>query len=146
MPEWIYKLPIFDWPLHFYLTRAGKGLYINENMAAYRSHDNGVWSGTDHIKNSLRYYRFYDCIRKAHPGEYDEYMVPRIRFHTREMLEECLYQCNVRITAHRFWLYLKHHLPLSIDWEFSFSVASKMVGFAISNIRISLGGLLKKRR
>ena len=95
------------------------------------------------MKNSLRYYRFYDCIRKAHPGEYDEYMVPRIRFHTREMLEECLYQCNVRITAHRFWLYLKHHLPLSIDWEFSFSVANKIVGFAISNIRISLGRLLK---
>ena len=52
MPEWIYKLPIFDWPLHFYLTRAGKGLYMNENMAAYRSHDNGVWSGTDHVKKT----------------------------------------------------------------------------------------------
>ena len=58
------QTPIFDWPLHFYLTRAGKGLYMNENMAAYRSHDNGVWSGTDHVKNSLRYYHFYNCILK----------------------------------------------------------------------------------
>ena len=146
MPEWIYKLPIFDWPLHFYLTRAGKGLYMNENMAAYRSHDNGVWSGTDHIKNSLRYYHFYDCILKAHPGEYDEYMVPRIRFHTREMLEECLYKCNVRITAHRFWLYLRHHLPVAMDWALCISVASKIVGFTVSKFRINFGRLLKKRK
>ena len=73
-------------------------------------------------------------------------MVPRIRFHTREMLEECLYKCNVRITAHRFWLYLRHHLPVAMDWALCISVASKIVGFTVSKFRINFGRLLKKRK
>jgi glycosyltransferase involved in cell wall biosynthesis len=139
MPEWVYTLPIFDWPLHFYLTRAGKGVFVNENMAAYRSHDEGVWSGTDHVKNSLRYYHFYRCILKAHPGEYDGYMAPRIRFHAREMLEECLCRGSVRTTAYRLWLYLRHHFPTAMDWRFCFSVFLQIAGFAWSQARIRIG-------
>jgi glycosyltransferase involved in cell wall biosynthesis len=139
MPGWIYSLPIFDWPLHFYLTRSGKGAFLNENMAAYRNHDEGVWSGADHVKNSLRYYHFYRCILKAHPGAYNGYMVPRIRFHTREMLEECLCRGSVRTSTNRLRIYLRHHFPWAMDWKFCASIFCKIIGFVWSKARIHIG-------
>jgi glycosyltransferase involved in cell wall biosynthesis len=145
MPGWIYVLPIFDWPLHFYLTRSGKGVFLNENMAAYRNHDEGVWSGTDHVKNSLRYYQFYRCILKAHPGEYNGYMVSRIRFHTRQMLKECLCRGSVGTTTNRLGIYLRHHFPMAMDWKFCVSVFCKIVSFAWSKVRIHIGSMKSEK-
>ena len=141
MPAWIYHLPIFDWPLHFYLTRAGKGLFLNENMACYRSHSGGVWSGTGHIANSLRYYHFYLSVLNAHKGEYDHYLIPRIRYHTREMLEEALPSSDAKTAAHRFWLYIRHHAPAHMDWKFSCFILLKIAGFLVSSSRIWFGRL-----
>ena len=145
MPNWIYKLPIFDWPLHFYLTRAGKGIFLNENMAGYRSHNEGVWSGTDHIKNSLRYYHFYRLVLSAHKGEYEHFMLPRMRFHTREMLEECLPAGKPWTTLHRLGLYLRHHFPAHIDWGFVGMVLKHFVVSTVSSIRVYLGSLRRTR-
>ena len=145
MPSWIYKMPIFDWPLHFYLSRTGTGVLLNQNMACYRSHAAGVWSGQDHIRNALRYYYFYKSILEAHPGEYDSYMLPRIRFHTREMLEECLPTNNPKTVLHRLGLYLRHHLPGHVDWPFVGSMVTKILCFLVSALRIKAGSLKCKR-
>ena len=140
MPSWIYQMPIFDWPLHFYLSRSGTGVLINQNMACYRSHSAGVWSGEDHVRNSLRYYDFYKIILEAHPGEYDSYMLPRIRYHSREMLEECLPTANPTVVLNRLGLYLRHHFPWHMDWLFAGRMISQMIGFLISALRIKAGG------
>jgi len=145
MPSWIYKMPIFDWPLHFYLSRSGTGVLLNRNMACYRSHATGVWSGQGHVHNALRYYYFYKSILAAHPGEYDTYMLPRIRLHTREMLEECLPTNNPKTVLHRLGLYLRHHLPGHVDWPFVGSMVSQILRFLISAFRIKVGSFKRKR-
>jgi glycosyltransferase involved in cell wall biosynthesis len=44
LPQWVYKMPTFDWPLH--VLNAEKGLirYIDEVMSVYRVHAVGMWS------------------------------------------------------------------------------------------------------
>lgn len=43
-PKYFYKLPIGDYPLWIYVARFGKIFYLNETMAIYRVHENGIWS------------------------------------------------------------------------------------------------------
>lgn len=44
-PDWYYRMPTADLPLHVFNTEAG-GLigFIDEEMAAYRIHPGGIWS------------------------------------------------------------------------------------------------------
>lgn len=42
-PEWFYKSPIGDFPLHLLNARLGKIKYFNDAMCVYRIHDGGSW-------------------------------------------------------------------------------------------------------
>jgi glycosyltransferase involved in cell wall biosynthesis len=43
-PEWFFKLPMADWPLHALNALHGPMHYENRPMGAYRVHAGGVWS------------------------------------------------------------------------------------------------------
>jgi glycosyltransferase involved in cell wall biosynthesis len=43
-PEWIQDIPAADWPLNILIARYGDIGYIDETMAVYRVHPQGVWS------------------------------------------------------------------------------------------------------
>jgi glycosyltransferase involved in cell wall biosynthesis len=49
LPNWILSLKVMDWPLHILNAEHGKIGYLNETMAVYRVHSDGVWSGTPDI-------------------------------------------------------------------------------------------------
>lgn len=44
-PNWLENLPACDWPLDLIQAQYGKIGYMPRLMAAYRQHDEGVWSG-----------------------------------------------------------------------------------------------------
>ncbi|MDG7000143.1 MAG: glycosyltransferase [Nitrososphaerota archaeon] len=43
-PEWYYRSPVGDFPLHLLNALHGKIMYIDREMAVYRVHKGGVWS------------------------------------------------------------------------------------------------------
>jgi glycosyltransferase involved in cell wall biosynthesis len=43
-PDWFYDVKLVDWVLHILNAQFGKIGYINQNMAVYRVHANGIWS------------------------------------------------------------------------------------------------------
>lgn len=49
LPEWYYRMPFGDWPLHLLNAQRGIFIYIPEVMAVYRVHKGGVWSGTSRV-------------------------------------------------------------------------------------------------
>jgi glycosyltransferase involved in cell wall biosynthesis len=42
-PEWFYKSPIGDFPLHLLNARFGKIKYLDDALCVYRIHDGGSW-------------------------------------------------------------------------------------------------------
>jgi glycosyltransferase involved in cell wall biosynthesis len=47
LPDWLFGLQLGDWPLHVLNAQYGWVGYIDEVMASYRVHGDGVWSTTD---------------------------------------------------------------------------------------------------
>jgi glycosyltransferase involved in cell wall biosynthesis len=45
IPDWFYKTSVGDWPLHVLNAMQGNLGYLDEIMAAYRIHSNGIWLG-----------------------------------------------------------------------------------------------------
>lgn len=43
-PEWIYQLKLSDWLLHLLNAQYGKIKFLDETMAIYRHHSQGVWT------------------------------------------------------------------------------------------------------
>jgi glycosyltransferase involved in cell wall biosynthesis len=49
-PEWYYTMPVGDWPLYILYAQHGRIGYIDELLAVYRIHDQGLWSKQDPIR------------------------------------------------------------------------------------------------
>jgi glycosyltransferase involved in cell wall biosynthesis len=49
-PPWFFKCPMGDWPLHVLNAQHGGIGYLDEVMAVYRQHAQGVWSGQTQVK------------------------------------------------------------------------------------------------
>ncbi|WP_136514791.1 glycosyltransferase [Geomonas edaphica] len=43
-PEWLCGLKMLDWPVHILNAHAGPLMYLDQPMAMYRVHPNGVWN------------------------------------------------------------------------------------------------------
>jgi glycosyltransferase involved in cell wall biosynthesis len=46
-PEWYFRSPVGDYPLHLLNAQYGKIKYIDQVMAVYRIHEGGTWSQID---------------------------------------------------------------------------------------------------
>lgn len=64
-PDWYYDLSMGDWPLHILNAEHGNIGYINEVMAAYRIHEQGVWSRLDKIQMLQGFIKLFEQL-KAH--------------------------------------------------------------------------------
>jgi glycosyltransferase involved in cell wall biosynthesis len=69
-PEWYFRIPMGDWPLHILNSQYGKIGYLDEMMGVYRIHHGGRWITAGKIKNCLdeiRGYRFlYNYLGQKH--------------------------------------------------------------------------------
>ena len=66
-PEWFTDLAVADWPLHVLNAEHGDIGYIDADMAVYRVHAGGVWTGSlaryrkrDSVEGLVRLYRLLD--------------------------------------------------------------------------------------
>jgi glycosyltransferase involved in cell wall biosynthesis len=50
-PNWLYQMPMVDWPLSILNSRKGKYKYIPKVMGVHRLHDTSVWSLQSREKN-----------------------------------------------------------------------------------------------
>jgi len=67
LPEWFTDLVVADWPLHVLNAEHGDIGYIDADMAVYRVHAGGVWTGSlaryrtrDSVEGLARLYRVLD--------------------------------------------------------------------------------------
>ena len=65
-PDWYFRIPMGDWPLHILNSQHGTIGYLDEVMGVYRIHRGGQWISAGRIQNCLdhiRAYRFfYNCL------------------------------------------------------------------------------------
>jgi len=78
LPGWMHKLKLGDWPLHLLNAQHGKIKYINNVMAAYRVHSNGVWSGLDNISIHIATIEAFQCFKAHFNNKYRRFINNRI--------------------------------------------------------------------
>jgi len=86
LPSWFYSLPIVDLGFYYILLDKGKGYYINKNMAVYRVHNNGSWSGASIYNKNYQYGEFYKIFKSLKP-QLKDYFERKICFHFSLLLE-----------------------------------------------------------
>src|SRR4029453_13461190 len=59
-PEWYYTMPVTDWPLYILYAQNGRIGYIDELLAVYRIHDEGLWPKQGHIRNMESLFSIYE--------------------------------------------------------------------------------------
>jgi glycosyltransferase involved in cell wall biosynthesis len=63
-PDWYFTLSMGDWPLHILNAQHGNIGYLDEVMAVYRLHTNGIWTSQGKIKNIRDIIKFYLTINR----------------------------------------------------------------------------------
>ena len=61
-PDWYFRIPMGDWPLHILNSQHGTIGYLDEVMGVYRIHRGGMWISVGGIQNCLdniRAYKFF---------------------------------------------------------------------------------------
>lgn len=75
LPQWFFALPMGDWPLWVLLTQHGPAGYLDDDMATYRVHKGGVFSGRrsrEWIPTVLSVYETFD---EAFDGAYHDLII-----------------------------------------------------------------------
>lgn len=82
MPEWLASVKFLDWALHLLAARGGNIGYVNETMAAYRIHSNGVYSSLPPIKDQMYRLEMFEALR-GHLGSAHEEKLAKMIFFLR---------------------------------------------------------------
>jgi len=81
LPPWFFKLPLPDIGFYFLLLKYGKGYYLEDNMAIYRIHNSGAWSGSTLYNKNLQLAVFNETIYKLVPDIYKIKISSNICYH-----------------------------------------------------------------
>jgi len=77
-PDWINKLKMGDWPLHLLNAQHGKIKHVNNVMAAYRVHSNGLWTNLDKISIHNATIDAFQCFKDHFNYKYKRFINNRI--------------------------------------------------------------------
>jgi glycosyltransferase involved in cell wall biosynthesis len=69
-PEWFNSVYYADWALTVLHAERGSVGYIDEEMAVYRVHDRGAWSGLGVVERCQRSVEFYESLSLHFGGRY----------------------------------------------------------------------------
>jgi glycosyltransferase involved in cell wall biosynthesis len=87
LPSWFYKLSIADSGYYFLLLQFGKGYYLEDNMAVYRIHNKGTWSGSTLYEKNLQLALFNERMYQLVPDIYKAKISSNICFHNLILFE-----------------------------------------------------------
>ncbi len=62
IPKWFYKSPTGDWALYMILLKGRKIMKLEDNMAVYRKHDKGLWSGKTQYQNMVATLKTFSLV------------------------------------------------------------------------------------
>jgi glycosyltransferase involved in cell wall biosynthesis len=79
-PDWFYKIPFADWPLHILNAEHGDIGHIDEVMGAYRVHGGGIHSSKSEMEKVRSMIEIYPYINAHLDYRYNAFIKSRIWF------------------------------------------------------------------
>lgn len=79
LPDWFYTLPYTDRGYYYLLLEKGNAKYLSADMAVYRKHKAGAWSGTDKLKQAGANIKFYKILLTNFNSHYREPIKNKLR-------------------------------------------------------------------
>jgi glycosyltransferase involved in cell wall biosynthesis len=96
-PDWFYRVPVGDWPLHILNAQYGDIGYIKEVMGVYRMHVGGRWSAKEEL------HRWEDTIKVY------KIMNAHFNYHYNWVLKKRIFDYYIKIIEKKVGLFLKEH-------------------------------------
>src|SRR5437762_5418575 len=84
-PEWYHNLPYGDWPLYVLCAQHGKIGYIDEILAVYRIHREGLWSRRDAIQKLETLIAFYETMNANLDFRFNDIVEPLVSARRKEL-------------------------------------------------------------
>ncbi|MDQ3536536.1 MAG: glycosyltransferase family 2 protein [Bacteroidota bacterium] len=109
LPDWIYSLPFTDRAFYYLLLEKGNAKYFPENMATYRKHKGGAWSGTDKSIQLTALIKFYQTLHANFNRSY--------RSLIKTKLKKLFWKkINHNIKKGKYWLGIKEFTNFLIQY------------------------------
>jgi hypothetical protein len=90
-PDWYFRIPMGDWPLHILNSQYGTIGYLDEIMGVYRIHRGGMWISAGRIQNCLDHIRahkfFYNFLGQKY-GKLIKFETSRRYYHLAKVYQE----------------------------------------------------------
>ena len=107
----LQSLKMIDWPLHVLVSLEGPIGYLPEEMACYRQHAGGIWTGRDEAARLAETVRFYSTLKQVMPARFNRLISERI-VKTHQLIALDLLKRGERIQAHNRVLQSLGAIPL----------------------------------
>jgi hypothetical protein len=88
-PEWFFKSPLGDWPLHVLNARVGNIGYIDEVMGVYRKHSSGAWSQHQEIASRAGTIQTAELLRQCLDPAGQHYLDRQMAKWYRKLIQAC---------------------------------------------------------
>jgi len=90
LPSWFFKCPMGDWPLHVLNAQHGRIGYLDEVMAVYRKHGQGVWSSQSRLQILAESIQCADLIRTGVSPRQGKYLDEAVGNWYKEAIRLCV--------------------------------------------------------
>lgn len=106
IPEWFYRVPMGDWPLHILNALHGNIGYINDILGAYRVSNAGIWSSDSRVSIVKRTINAADIIRCHLDRRYEKNINKSISRWHYEIVKILFKENDLRGALHHVQQYL----------------------------------------
>ncbi|HSU56386.1 MAG TPA: glycosyltransferase [Candidatus Dormibacteraeota bacterium] len=88
-PDWFFKSPLGDWPLHVLNARHGNIGYIDEVLGVYRKHPSGGWSQNRELEVRAGTIQAAELLRECLAPADQHYLDRQVLRWYRKLIEAC---------------------------------------------------------
>jgi glycosyltransferase involved in cell wall biosynthesis len=87
IPDWFYRCPVGDYPLHLLNAQYGKIEFIDEVMGVYRVHKGGIWEIKSYTYRMEKWIEMLENIRNKFNGNINQILNNSLHDHIFQLAE-----------------------------------------------------------
>jgi len=107
IPKWFFECPVGDYPLHLLNAQYGKIKFMEDIMAVYRIHNQGIWGTKNYQFLFVKWDKMLEILSKEFEPQVNTILYKQKKKYLFSFLEKSLIRFDFKMTK---YAYLRLHL------------------------------------